>query len=156
MSRIAAFTIALALAASGCTGGPTARRTPIGEPPTTLEGGSPPVEPSPSPSVPFAPAVDCEDATVGGATVTLRLQDNVFDPPCLVMLGGQRLRLVNAGANLHNFTLEDTEVDMDVPPGETGTTDPLGQLVASETYNMFCKYHRDLGMEGDLTITPVG
>ena len=114
------------------------------------------VTPSPTSTLPFAPTADCEDATVGGAMATVRMEDNLFDPACVVILGGQGLRLVNRGANLHNLSIEGTQVALDVPPGDTQRTEPLGQVVDPGTYTYFCEYHRHLGMEGDITVTAVG
>jgi plastocyanin len=152
MRHLSIFALTLALLA-GCTGRSTPAQTPTAEGPT-IEGTTSPL--SPSPSVPFVPAGGCEDATVGGANAILRMEDNVFDPPCLIMLGGQNLRLVNEGANLHNFSVEGAAVDEDVPTGTTQRIEAIGGILPAGTFTIFCKYHRDLGMEGDITVTAVG
>jgi plastocyanin len=151
MRHLSIVAVTLALLAAGCRGGATPTGTPTAESPaeTTIT----PESPSPEG---FVPAADCEDATVGGANVTVRLEDNVFDPPCLVVLGGQNLRLVNEGANLHNFSVEETQLDVDVETGTTESIEAIGQSVPAGTFTFFCKYHRDLGMEGDITVTAVG
>jgi plastocyanin len=154
MRHLSIVALTLALLAAGCRGGATPTGTPTAESPTTAEGTITPE--SPSPPEGFVPAADCEDATVGGANVTVRLEDNVFDPPCLVVLGGQSLRLVNEGANLHNFSVEETQVEVDVETGTSESTGAIGEVVPAGTFTFFCKYHRDLGMEGDITVTAVG
>ena len=154
MRHLSIVALTLALLSAGCRGGGTPAGTPTAEGPTTAEGTITPE--SPSPTMGFVPAAGCEDATVGGANVTVRLEDNMFDPTCLVVLGGQNLRLVNEGANLHNFTVEETQVDVDVETGTSESTGAIGQAVAAGTFTFFCKYHRDLGMEGDITVTAAG
>jgi plastocyanin len=153
MRHLSIFALTLALLVAGCTDRRPPAQTPTAGGPT-IEGTTSPL--SPSPTDQFVPTADCEDATVGGANVTVRLEDNVFDPPCLVVLGGQNLRLVNEGANLHNFSVEETQVDMDVPTGTTQNTEAIGQVVPAGTFTFFCTYHRELGMEGDITVTAVG
>ena len=143
-----------ALALTGCGGEPEPQRSPVAGPTTTLSPS--PVSPSPTSSLPFAPTADCEDATVEDAVVTLTMEDNVFEPACVVMLGGQTFRLRNRGANLHNFSIEETQVNIDVPPGETILTEAIGQVVAPGTYRFSCRYHEDVGMDGDVTVTAVG
>jgi plastocyanin len=153
MRHLSIFALTLALLVAGCTDRTSPTQTPTAGGPT-IEGTTSPL--SPSPSDPFVSSADCEDATVGGANVTLRMEDNVFDPPCLIVLGGQNLRLVNEGANLHNFSVEETQVDVDVPTGTNQNTEAIGQVVPAGTFTFFCRYHRDLGMEGDITVTAVG
>lgn len=111
-----------------------------------------PTEESPSP----APA-ECVDATAAGRPeVTIRLVDDEFAPACLTVLGGQGLKLANRGANLHNFSVEGSDVDIDIPPGETIRTEAIGGAVPSGTHAFFCEYHRSRGMEGELTISEAG
>ena len=153
MRHLSIFALTLALLVAGCTGRQSPAQTPTAAGPT-IEGTTSPL--SPSPSDPFVPTAGCEDATVGGANVRLRMEDNVFDPACLVVLGGQNLRLVNEGANLHNFSVEETQVDVDVPTGTNENTGAIGEAVPSGTFTFFCTYHRELGMEGDITVTAVG
>jgi plastocyanin len=155
MRHLSIFALTLALLVAGCTGRTSPAQTPTAGGPT-IEGTGTTSPLSPSPSDPFVSSADCEDATVGGANVTLRLEDNVFDPPCLIVLGGQNLRLVNEGANLHNFSVEETQVDVDVPTGTSQSIESIGGIVPAGTFTLFCKYHRDLGMEGDITVTAVG
>jgi plastocyanin len=121
------------------------------------DGTASPIETaSLKPSLPFVPAADCEDATVGEAEVTIRQDDDVFLPDCLVVLGGQSFRLRNIGTRPHNFSIEGAPVNIDVQPGSQATTDPVAAIAEPGTYTYYCRYHRDRGMEGDLTVTPAG
>lgn len=99
----------------------------------------------------------CSDQTITGKPeATLRISDNAFSPSCVVLLGGQSLKLVNRGANLHNITVEGSDVDLDVPAGATDRTEAIGGIVEPGTYRFLCKYHVSLGMEGELTVTEAG
>jgi plastocyanin len=145
----ALFVLAL-LAASCAQEAPTPPPSGSPSPEETLS----PTEESPSP----APAeVECVDATAAGRPeVTIRLVDDEFAPACLTVLGGQGLKLANRGANLHNFSVEGSDVDIDIPPGETIPTEAIGGAVPSGTHAFFCEYHRSQGMEGELTISEAG
>jgi plastocyanin len=146
--------LALAVLLTACSARPAGAPVPTIQSPN---GTSSPTEiTSPEPSLPFVPAADCEDATVGGAEVTIRQKDNVFLPDCLVVLGGQSLRIRNTGTRVHNFSIEGTPVSIDVQPGSQSSTEPVATVGGPGTYTYFCRFHRDIGMDGDLTITPAG
>ena len=151
-ARLAVPAAALALIVSACSAGPAGAPTP--SPPVVHR--TIPADASPKPSIPFAPAADCEDATVGGALVTIRQVDNAFIPECLVVLGGQGLRVRNDGTVEHNFSIEGTQVSLDVEPGQQATTEPVATVAEPGTYRFFCRFHAREGMDGDLTITPAG
>ena len=87
-----------------------------------------------------------EDA---GVVDTITLVDNAFEPGDVAVAAGE-LELVNDGASPHNFSIEGTDVDVDVDAGEDGhaTLD-----LDPGTYTMFCEFHRTQGMEGTLTVT---
>lgn len=111
--------------------------------------------PEESPSPPGE--VECIDATASGKPeVTVRMVDDEFAPACLTILGGQGLKLTNRGANLHNFSVEGSDVDIDIPPGETVRTEAIGGAVTSGTHVFFCEYHRSRGMEGEITVSEAG
>jgi plastocyanin len=89
-----------------------------------------------------------EDAGGGGGG-TLSMIDNEFDPASLTVSAGDSLEVSNDGANLHNITIEGTDIDEDVEPGQSTSVtidaDP-GE------YTMFCEFHRSGGMEGTVTV----
>jgi plastocyanin len=130
------------------------------EPVTPSEAQSPSPQASPEVTEPPSPEQDtepCSDETITGKTeATIRQLDNTFSPSCLVVLGGQDIELVNRGANLHNFSIEGTQVNIDTPPGDATRTEAIGGAVEPGSHTFFCKYHRSLGMEGELTITEAG
>lgn len=96
------------------------------------------------------------DATTGEAEVTLTQNDNSFSPDCLIVLGGQGLEIVNEGANRHNLTIEGTDVDLDVEPGETTRTEAIGGIVEPGSYEFFCTIHQSFGMDGEITVSDAG
>jgi plastocyanin len=75
-----------------------------------------------------------------------------FQPAKVQDAAGKTLTLTlkNTGTVEHNFTLDEQNVSKDVEPGEQGevtvTVPDSGQLV------FYCKYHRQRGMTGLLTI----
>ncbi len=74
-----------------------------------------------------------------------------FKPTVLKGTPGQKLKieLSNEGSALHNFTLEAQSIDQDVPSGQkAGVTVTLPQ---SGFLEFFCKYHKALGMVGELS-----
>ena len=87
-----------------------------------------------------------EDA---GVVDTITLVDNAFEPGDVAVAAGE-LELVNDGASPHNFSVEGTDVDVDVEAGEDGHTT---LDLEPGTYTMFCEFHRTQGMEGTLTVT---
>lgn len=82
------------------------------------------------------------------ATSVLTMKDNAFDPRSAA-IDGTTFKLVNEGKALHNLSIEGEGVDYDVQPGET-EKETLG--VTPGTYSIFCKYHRQQGMKGTLTV----
>lgn len=132
---------------------------------TAEREAAPPAEsptPEASPAITVPPAQEqapqeCVDATIAGQVeVTIRERDNTFSPSCLTVLGGQGLELLNRGENVHNFSIEGTEVSLDTPPGEATRTEAIGGVVEPGTYTFFCEYYRAEGMEGEITITEAG
>lgn len=130
------------------------------------ETAAPPASESPTPEATFAeetpspepPAeVECVDATATGRPeVTIRLVDDEFVPACLSVLGGQGIKLTNRGGSVHNFSVEGSDVDIDIPPGETVSTEAIAGAVEPGTHTFFCEYHRSRGMEGQITISEAG
>jgi plastocyanin len=145
--------IVLALLLAACAEEPVTS-PPASESPTP-EATFAPTGESPSPETP--PDGECVDATASGRPeVTIRLLDDQFAPACLTVLGGQGLKLANRGAKVHNFSVEGSNVDIDVPPGETVRTEAIAGAVESGTHTFFCEYHRSRGMEGQITISEAG
>jgi plastocyanin len=96
---------------------------------------------------------ECEDVSASeGAPAPLTMKDTFFEPVCLAMSSTQELTLANAGNLLHNFSIEDQGVDIDVEAGAEETTGPMEELVRPGTFRFVCKYHEDQGMVGTITV----
>ena len=152
LASMARTIIVVALVLTACAEGTTP--SPQAESPTP-EATVAPTEGSPSPTPPED--VECVDATATGRPeVTIRLHDDEFVPACLTVLGGQGLKLTNHGSALHNFSVEGSDVSIDIPPGETVRTEAIGGAVPAGAHVFFCEYHRAQGMEGQITVTEAG
>ncbi|MGH2663439.1 MAG: cupredoxin domain-containing protein [Actinomycetota bacterium] len=85
----------------------------------------------------------------GGGGTSLSMVDNAFEPVDLTVSAGTSLDVSNDGENLHNITIEGTDIDQDVEAGQSA-----GVAIDAEAgeYTMFCEYHRGAGMEGTITV----
>jgi len=82
------------------------------------------------------------------ATGTVTVDDLYFSPTCLTGASGTvTLTLHNRGHLLHNFSVTEQNIDVDIPPGATVT---VKVTVAGKPVHFFCKYHRDSGQQGAL------
>ena len=95
--------------------------------------------------------VDHGTIDVGGQTIEdVHVRNYFFEPTVFTGSGGQSITLSidNGTTTLHNFSLPLQRIDQDVPPGQSvqvSVTLPAdGELV------FFCKYHRRLGMLGEV------
>jgi plastocyanin len=96
---------------------------------------------------------ECADVSAPeGAAAPLTMQDNFFEPLCLAVSSTQEITMTNAGTALHNFSIEDQGVDIDVEAGAEETTGPIEDLVRPGTFRFVCKYHEGQGMVGTLTV----
>jgi len=81
-------------------------------------------------------------------------QDNFyFEPTVLKGTPGQKIKLEldnEAKSTLHNFTLTDQNIDMDVQAGQK--VDVSVTLPQSGILEFFCKYHKSSGMVGELSV----
>jgi len=90
---------------------------------------------------------------VTGSTVDVEQDDYYFGPTVLTGTAGQKVTITldNHGTALHNFTLTDQGIDQDVQPGSSGTVSVT--FPPSGVLEFYCKYHRALGMVGELTVS---
>ena len=93
-----------------------------------------------------------ESSAPEGAPVGVTMMDNFFEPPCIAISSTQQITFANSGTQLHNFSVADGDIDVDVEPGEEATTDETGTDLAAGTYRFVCKYHQEQGMIGTLVI----
>ena len=91
--------------------------------------------------------------TPAGNEVAIQMADFTFSPSAIAAANTATLVLTNSGTALHNFSIEGTPVDVDVQPGQSATLTPPPTPLAPGDYNVFCKYHKALGMVATLTVT---
>ena len=73
------------------------------------------------------------------ATQTVTVKDFAFDPYLRLSRGGDRpSRIANAGAVPHSYTVKDTDVNLTLDPGDSGTADLRGSRPG--TYAVVCTY----------------
>ncbi len=96
---------------------------------------------------------DSTDAS-GMSSLEVELDDEgtqfYFKPTVITGTPGQSLTLdlTNDGSALHNFSLTEQSVDTDVQAGGTGSVTVT--IPQSGFVEFFCKYHKALGMIGEL------
>lgn len=98
------------------------------------------------------PAECAEVSASEGAPAPLTMNDNFFEPLCLAVSSTQEITMTNAGDSLHNFSVEDQGVDIDVEAGEELITEPTEELFRPGTFRFVCKYHEAEGMVGTIVI----
>jgi Cupredoxin-like domain len=59
----------------------------------------------------------------------------------------------NDGSNLHNFSIAGTDVSEELEPGDKVRWSPIGDELEPGTYEVFCKYHSDVGMTGRFEVS---
>lgn len=90
---------------------------------------------------------------VRGEGVTEMEADNFyFEPRFLRGQPGQRLtlRIRNESSTLHNFRIQEQQIDRDIPPGQTVEVQVTFPLSGSQPFE--CKYHIPQGMTGELLV----
>lgn len=88
----------------------------------------------------------------GGNTLGLAAVDSRFDPPAIHVTasGPVTLPFRNRGSIVHNLTIPDAGVDIDLEPGDG--INVVFVPPRAGTLSAFCKYHREAGMTLDLRI----
>jgi plastocyanin len=91
------------------------------------------------------------ESVAGKDQFELELDNFYFKPTVLKGTLGQELKieLSNDGSALHNFTLEAQSIDHDVQSEKKA--DVTVTFPQSGFLEFFCKYHRGLGMAGELS-----
>jgi plastocyanin len=97
-----------------------------------------------------------EAPSSGGQSVNVSETDFALDPPNpTVKAGTVRFEVTNDGQTAHNLEIEgdgvEEELEADLQPGDGGT---LTVDLQPGTYEYYCPVanHKDLGMEGELTV----
>jgi YVTN family beta-propeller protein len=88
----------------------------------------------------------------GQTTVELEADEYYFKPTFLQGVPGQRLKLEieNESGTLHNISLPEQHLDMDILPKGKVTVEVI--FPASGAVRFFCKFHEALGMHGVLRV----
>jgi plastocyanin len=81
-------------------------------------------------------------------TTSVDLADFAFQPDCLSAEAGASIGLDNVGDAPHTFTVEGTDVDVDLDTGSSGVASLSG--VKPGTYAVTCTFHPQ--MEATLTV----
>jgi plastocyanin len=79
---------------------------------------------------------------------TVVVEDFAFDPDCLSAPAGASFRIENVGDAPHTFTVEGTDVDLDVSAGSSADSSLSG--VEPGRYAVVCRLHPQ--MEATLTV----
>ena len=92
---------------------------------------------------------------VGASTVTVTVEEFSFEPTVLVGAPDQELTVVltNVGDGPHTFTIDEQEVDVALRRGQSGQA-TVTFPSSDATILFYCRFHRDLGMVGALTLSP--
>lgn len=79
-----------------------------------------------------------------------------FSPSELEVAAGSMIEVQNTGAIEHHFVLDEWDINLTVPPGETAIVQVPSELTAGDAFEFYCSVpgHADLGMRGSLTIVP--
>jgi plastocyanin len=91
---------------------------------------------------------------LSGDSVDMELDDNYFAPTFVE--GGEAgatvtVNLDNEGERRHSFTIDGTDVNLVVEPGDDGTAEVT--LPDSGSLNFYCRFHRNSGMQGAFVVT---
>ena len=77
--------------------------------------------------------------------------------PSLPIAVDRAVQFSNQGRNRHNVTIEGTDYERTIQPGQRITIDPIGSLLpAPGTYPFVCRLHADRGMSGVLILVEKG
>lgn len=81
----------------------------------------------------------CDDPVT---TTGVEMGDLFYSPLCIEAAAGTTLEISNTGELPHTFTVNDTDLNLDVPAGEDG------ELVIDEVpaglYKIICVYHPEM------------
>jgi len=102
-----------------------------------------------------APATEAPTAAPSASADadTITMVDIAFQPKKLTIPADTdtTISLPNEGASVHDFVIDELNVDVEVKPGETGSV-TINAPAGKYTYYCSVPGHREAGMEGTLTI----
>lgn len=106
----------------------------------------------PEPSPTKTPTECAEVSATEGAPAPVTMMDTFFDPFCLAVSSTQSITLTNAGNLDHNFTIQGSDLSIDLASGDEEETGEVGDFVEAGTYRFYCRFHQDEGMVGSITV----
>lgn len=109
---------------------------------------TPPVPPGSTPTAVVPPGTTATPAPPQTADVAQR--DNYFDPRSLTIAAGTSVRWTNLGAAAHTATLDGLFDSGQMNPGANFSY----TFNSPGVYNYYCRYHRYLGMTGQIVVNP--
>jgi uncharacterized cupredoxin-like copper-binding protein len=127
--------------------------TPCASPSASPMAGTPTTYASPTAMAsPIASPTGCEATpTTGGQTITM--VDIAFQPNALTIPANTdvTITLNNTGVTMHNFSIDQLGISVDVQPGQTGS---VTINATAGTYQFYCNVpgHKEAGMVGTLTV----
>jgi uncharacterized cupredoxin-like copper-binding protein/mono/diheme cytochrome c family protein len=126
-----------------------------------VSGGYPTVPPSPAASETAAPSTGTQAA--GGEApsgppasgVTITMKDILFDPNTATIPSNTAvtIHVVNEGASLHNFSMPDQGVSVDVEPGQSADVEIPALPAGDYSFDCDVPGHKEAGMVGTLTVS---
>ncbi len=92
-------------------------------------------------------------ATAKGGKLEVELDDFYFGPAFIKAPAGSALHLEikNEGKAPHTFTIDSMDIDETVAPGKTTEVDVT--VPAKGAVAMYCRFHKDKGMQGAIVVT---
>ena len=103
------------------------------------------------PTAPTGATGDAGEAGAGGASLSVALNNYLFDPARIEVESGATIDLQNANANTpHTFTVRGTEIDVSLEPL---TSDSAVIDLDPGSYTVICRLHTSFDMEAQLTVT---
>ena len=139
-ARTVAAIAVLAVLAAGCSGYGSSSTPPAGD--TTTSAVAPTGSASES---------DTLDVT-GASSAEVEADNFYFSPSTLVGSPGETLTITvkNEGSAPHTFTIDGTDVDVEVQPGEEQDVEVTFPDSGSTEFS--CRFHEGSGMTGELTV----
>jgi hypothetical protein len=122
---------------------------------TSNSAASPAASSSPAVQLPLYTPIPVSEGRNAVGRVRIELTDRGFIPSRFEDAINQDIvvTLVNTGTRLHNFSIDELDVDVDVAPGETTTlTVASPRRLGRYTYYSDTPEDRALGMTGTMTI----
>ncbi len=86
----------------------------------------------------------------GMKSIEVEADNFYFEPTTLTGTAGQTLEIEisNEGSTVHNFSLDDQNLDQDIENGKSATV--TVRFPSSGVVEFYCKYHKSRGMVGQL------